>query len=69
MDNYSYTVALAVKDKVENALLEETEAGNYVISNETPTILSALSAVPKHNSEKIRLIHDCSQPAGSAVND
>ena len=69
MDNYSSTVALAVRDKVENALLEEIAAGNYVISSRKPTIISALSAVPKPNSEEIRLIHDCSQPSGSAVND
>ena len=71
MDNYSSTVAPAVRDKVENALLEEVAAGNYVISSKKPTIISALSAVPKPNSEEIRLIHDveCSQPSGSAVND
>ena len=69
MDNYSSTVAPAVRDKVENALLEEIAAGNYVISSKKPTIIGALSAVPKPNSEEIRLIHDCSQPSGSAVND
>ena len=69
MDSYSSTVAPAVRDKVENALLEEIAAGNYVISSKKPTIISALSAVPKPNSEEIRLIHDCSQPSGSAVND
>ena len=64
MDNYSSTVAPAVTDKVENALLEEIAAGNYVISSKKPTIISAVSAVPKPNSEEIRLIHDCSQPSG-----
>ena len=69
MDNYSSTVARAVRDKGENALLEKIAAGNYVISSKKPAIISALSAVPKPNSEEIRLIHDCSQPSGSAVKD
>ena len=34
-----------------------------------PTIVSALGAIPKHNSTKIRLIHDCSKPDGLSVND
>ena len=67
MDNYSSTVAPAVRDKVENALLAEIAARNYVISNTKPTIISALSAIPKLNSEEIRFIHHCSQPPGSAV--
>ena len=65
MDNYSSTVVPAVRDKVENALLEEIAARNYVISSKKPTVISALSAVPKPNSEEICLIHDCSQPAVS----
>ena len=31
--------------------------------------MSALGAIPKPNSEDIRLIHDCSRPHGQAVND
>ena len=76
MDNYSSTVAPAVRAKVENALLEEIAAGNCfllktenVISSKKPAIISSLSVVSKPNSEEIRLIHDCSQPSGSAVND
>ena len=69
MDNYSSAVAPVVRDKVENALLEEMAAGNYVISSKKPIIISALSTVPEPNSEDICLIHDHSQPSGSAVND
>ena len=34
-----------------------------------PTIVSAIGAVLKADSEEVRLIYDCSQPEGSAVND
>lgn len=39
-----------------------------MISNTRPTILSALGAIPKGDSDDIRLIHDCSRPAGASVN-
>ena len=42
--------------------------GNYVIARTKPSIVSALGAIPKPNSENIRLIHDCSRPAHSNVN-
>ena len=44
------------------------EKGNYVISTSKPTIVSALGAVPKSNSDELRLIHDCSMPKGQGVN-
>ena len=34
-----------------------------------PVIISALGAVPKPDTEEVRLIHDCSQPAAKALND
>ena len=55
--------------KVESTLLEEIAIGNCVISEVKPTIVSAIGAVPKADSEEIRLIHECGQPKGSAVND
>ena len=42
--------------------------GNYVITSQPPIIVSSLGAIPKTDS-KVRLIHDCSRPAGQAVND
>ena len=36
--------------------------------DDKPVIVSALGAIPKRNGG-IRLIHDCSRPAGAAVND
>ena len=68
MNNYQSATNPAVRDKVEQSLLEEPDAGNYVITNIKPTIVSALSAVLKPNSDEVALIHNCSQPAGLAVN-
>ena len=69
MNNYISATGSAVRDKVESTLLEEIAICNYVISEVKPTIVSAIGAVPKADSEEIRLIHDCSQPKGTAVND
>ena len=69
MNNYQSATNPAVRDKVEQSLLEELDAGNYVITERKPVIASALSAVPKLDSDEVRLIHDCSQPAGLAGND
>ena len=54
---------------MESQLLSEIEEGNYIKMASRPTIISALGAIPKPNSSDIRLIHDCSQPVGGAVND
>ena len=40
-----------------------------MVVDKKPTIISALKAVPKPDSDEIRLIHDCSQPKGSALSD
>ena len=69
MNNYQSATNTAVRDKVQQSLLEELDAGNYVITDIKPTIVIALSAVPKPDSDEVRLIHNCSQPAGLAVND
>ena len=69
MNNYISAAGSVVRDKVESTLLEEIAIGNYVISEVKPTILSETGAVPKADSEGIRLIHDSSQTKGSAVND
>ena len=64
MDNYSSSTKPDARDKVEQTLQEEIAEGNYVITSNRPTIVSALSAVPKAGSQELRLIHDCSMPAG-----
>ena len=69
MNNYSLATGSAVRDKVKSTLLEEIAIGNYVVSEVKSIIISAVRAVSKADSEEIRLIHDCSQPKDSAVND
>lgn len=42
--------------------------GNYVHAPSPPVIVSPLGVIPKPDGG-VRLIHDCSRPAGLAVND
>uniref|UniRef100_A0A1I8JHK6 SAP domain-containing protein n=1 Tax=Macrostomum lignano TaxID=282301 RepID=A0A1I8JHK6_9PLAT len=53
--------------EVQAQVRRELQAGRYRVSAK-PTIVSALGAIPKSGGG-IRLIHDCSQPQGRAVND
>ena len=69
MDNYFSATSPTSKDKVESSILEEIEAGNYAITTHKPTIISALGAVPKPDSDELRLIHDCSMPPSLGVNN
>ena len=68
MHNYNSTTNPAAREKVEASLLSEIEAGNYVPVPNKPTIVSALGAVPKPDSDDLRLIHDCSMPPKKGVN-
>ena len=69
MGNYKSATDPEHRCKVEKQICEEIAEGNYIITDTRPTIISALGAIPKPNSGKVRLIHDCSQPASRAVND
>ena len=53
--------------KVAKQILWEVDNGNYQVTKQKPTIVSALGAIPKPNG-KIRLIHDWSRPDNLAVN-
>lgn len=66
--NYRSATSTDVRDKVEKQIRDEIQMGNYVITRTKPSIVSALGAIPKPNSENIRLIYDCSRPAHSNVN-
>ena len=57
MNNYRSATNAAVMDKVEDALIEEIPAGNYVVTDTKPTIISALECVPKAGSEEA-LLHE-----------
>lgn len=49
-------------------VLKEIEMGNYKVVSSPPDIISPIGVIPKPDGG-IRLIHDCSQPDGLAVND
>ena len=68
MQNYKSATNSNVRDKVEQTILEEIESGNYVIVNNQPAIISAIGALPKPDSDDVRLIHDCSMPEGHGLN-
>ena len=68
MQNYKSATNSDVRGKVERIISEEIESGNYVIINNQPTIVSAIGAVPKPDSDDVRLIHDCSMPEGHGLN-
>jgi hypothetical protein len=53
---------------VDAQVKSEIANGNYVPTLNPPKIVSPLGAIPKPEGG-IRLIHDCSRPAGAAVND
>ena len=49
-------------------ILTEIENGNYIFADKPPKIISPLGVIPKPDGG-VRIIHDCSRPIGSAVND
>ena len=68
MENYHSSTDSSVRDKVEQTILEEIKQGNYVIVKDKPTVISAIGAIPKPDSDEVRLIHDCSMPEGQGLN-
>ena len=56
MLNYKSATGANVKEKVEKQIITALEIGNYVVTNEPPTLISALGAIPKPDSDEIRLI-------------
>jgi hypothetical protein len=69
INNYLSATNSQNKLKVEKIIIEGLKEGHYKVAEKPPTIVSALGAVPKQNSPDVRVIHDCSRPVGSAVND
>ena len=67
--NYLSATDPTVKDKVERQILTEIEQGHYTIVNKRPVIVSAMGAIPKQGSTDVRIIHDCSRPIGTSLND
>ena len=54
---------------MEGLIRKELANGRYVRHPGTPSIISALGAVPKKGADGLRLIHDASRPQGAALND
>ena len=68
-ENYISATDGLVRDRVESQILNEIAHDHYEIVDKRPTIISALGAIPKPNSDDVRIIHDCSRPMGGSVND
>lgn len=66
-NNYR-SATVEYRDEVEVQLREEIALGNYVITDQKPTIVSSLGAIPK-SSGGVRLIHDGSRPLGANMNN
>ena len=68
MDNYRSATCPDAFAQVEQQIQEEITEGNYAVTPNKPTIVSALGAIPKPDSAEYRLIHDYSMPEGKGVN-
>ena len=67
--NYQSATRGQNRDRVEAQIVQELQHGRYKIVSHKPKIVSAIGAVPKKGSNKVRLIHDCSRPQGLALNN
>ena len=67
-DNYRSATHPDMRARVEQQILAEINESRYIVTDRKPTIVSALGAIPKPNSNKIRLIHDASRPDNYCVN-
>ena len=61
VNNYRSATDSTVRQQVERQILTEIKQGNYIVTTEKLTIVSALGAIPKPDSSDIRLIHECSR--------
>ena len=69
INNYKSATQPPHREMVEKQILEELKNGHYKIVQNKPKIISAIGAIKKKDSNKIRIIHDCSRPVGAAVNN
>lgn len=69
LSNYKSATNPLIHDMVEAQIGEEIANGRYVVPSQPPILISAIGAIPKRDSDKVRLIHDCSRPSGAALND
>lgn len=67
--NYNSVMDQSMRPIIEAQIKEEIDNGRYKVVDKPPNLVSSLGAVPKKDSDKYRLIHDCSRPLGKALND
>jgi hypothetical protein len=67
VQNHKSALDSNVRQRMDELILEEINAGNYIVTDKKPVIVSALSCVPKSDGD-IRPIHDCSLPAEGGLN-
>ena len=60
VENYSSATNTKMRAQTEAQIVSELENGHYKIVDDKPLIVSAIGAIPKRDSSKVRLIHDCS---------
>ena len=53
MSNYKSATDSAVRDQMEQTLLEEIREGNYMVIDTKPTTVSALEAIQKPDSDDL----------------
>lgn len=61
VEQQNHMSALQNKEQVEKELIDQITKGQYILASEKPTIVSALTAIPKDDGS-VRLIHDGSKP-------
>ena len=66
--NHKSATDPSIKDFIEKIIVEENELNNYIVTDVKPVIVSPIGSVPKSDGGH-RLIHDCSMPSGSSLND
>ena len=65
----NHSSAINNYDVTTNIISDEIKKGRYIICDQwIPNIISPIGLVPKSNGE-FRLIHDCSAPMGTSLND
>ena len=66
--NHKSATDPSIKDFIKKIIVEETELNHYIVTDVKPVIVSPTGSVPKSDGG-YRLIHDCSMPPGSSLND
>lgn len=69
IDNFKSATPGEMRVRTKKQIQHEIDNGHYRIVHERQIIISALGTIPKFFFEKVQIIYDCSQLAGSSLND